>query len=1186
MATLPVGWEWDYDGSRWFYKYKPTGHVQYHFPTEGDEFPVFIDAASPAPVLSPEERLESQHQRRRHVGPSSAADRPQASDNGGLKPQMSASARPVSDIWVDEHADEEGSGAAGAFQPESFMFLGPGTYTDVSPLVDEEDEEEAAAKRAVVGKVEVEATEAKVVSPLSSAKATPQVANSEPVAVHHTVEVEATLAAAVAAVAPSPPQPESPEVHMLDSREMPHELSAEGPRRRFDPVGTLPEMPTEHTGRAYIERHPPAVEIGDNTVLAPIETAVATGIAELPGQSSPVMKEKKEMEKEKEKGKEKVKQSEGRKTVSPQTQQRAGDETGEKKDKGEKVDDKYEPYSPSHAPAENTQARVETTRTNSEVRTPLQREGSLLMGAGLSILPTQPSSAVSQSQSLPTDDPIPGPLRIAKGKAVENKATSATSDNNESEQGLTYMPSVLKPGRSGHRRSGSQEDLAQEAAVLSEFGTTHQQDEQSGVSKFPSVLRPARGRTTSQPGHPQNPASPQPGSPLVQEQSAEFQAEQRDQIIQDATGPVAVKEQEVTKSTTTVAVASHRPAVARAATETNLAEHSAAIPAQRNVGGGSQPVPPPTKEGSPSKPRGPGDHVPRTNSESLIRQLSRRHSSFSPSDISPVNSRSGSQSSEVPVFTPSPVTQTPTAQSTQSSVQTPQSVRATPPVTGPSEPCMTPLEPDQGSYFAGQADPGPSAQTQSTAPLRRSSQGSRRHSVPAPQPLYPVEEPGSTGIKIIDVTLNRIQEDDEVAAALRQKRGHARSISDVSSIHSSPRLQTSSIQQSPVSQARVPHSAGVPGSAGHLQQQQWPLPPHQHTQHLHLQQQHARQQHGPRLVQLNTTPQSQGPGYGHFPPHGPTPPQGIPAAPGFGPAGPWQPQHSGRNPPISPPVQPGASSGSTPTQAAAMSPVGKGKEKEKEKEKKWTKWFKVSKPEPQSTTPQLAQYNPPAPAMGQAPRSVLQKQPPPSWGGGEYAQPAVWQPGQPVRGHAQPPVHSPAGPFQPVSQGAVPTSLAAPQQDEVELSGARPANKIRRKPPVHPHTSQQSSDQAHVASPHPPVCPGNALGPNLGPTQHVGGPAQIPGDALAQGQPPYRRADQLASAGLNTASRPLAPSQPPPQAQENWPLRGSGRPGHGRGAAAVNTQIDLARRPTQQRWANSPATDYSGGDWGNDEHWR
>jgi hypothetical protein len=95
MSGLPDNWEADYDGRRWFYKYKPTGHVQYHFPKEGDEFPDFIDSFSPVPDLAPEERLESQQQVRRHGSTTTVpAKLSPKKDDGGYG--MSATARPVS----------------------------------------------------------------------------------------------------------------------------------------------------------------------------------------------------------------------------------------------------------------------------------------------------------------------------------------------------------------------------------------------------------------------------------------------------------------------------------------------------------------------------------------------------------------------------------------------------------------------------------------------------------------------------------------------------------------------------------------------------------------------------------------------------------------------------------------------------------------------------------------------------------------------------------------------------------------------------------------------------------------------------------------------------------------------------------------------------------------------------------
>lgn len=75
MASLPPGWEADYDGRRWFFTYGPTGQSQFQFPRPGDEFPDFFCCAGggggaaaailPAIELLPEERLESERQVRR-----------------------------------------------------------------------------------------------------------------------------------------------------------------------------------------------------------------------------------------------------------------------------------------------------------------------------------------------------------------------------------------------------------------------------------------------------------------------------------------------------------------------------------------------------------------------------------------------------------------------------------------------------------------------------------------------------------------------------------------------------------------------------------------------------------------------------------------------------------------------------------------------------------------------------------------------------------------------------------------------------------------------------------------------------------------------------------------------------------------------------------------------------------------
>lgn len=91
MASLPPGWEADYDGRRWFYTYGPTGQSQFHFPRPGDEFPDVLCAAGagaeaflpPAAELTPEERLESGRQVRRLLNAGAAGAAGEEAGSGG-----------------------------------------------------------------------------------------------------------------------------------------------------------------------------------------------------------------------------------------------------------------------------------------------------------------------------------------------------------------------------------------------------------------------------------------------------------------------------------------------------------------------------------------------------------------------------------------------------------------------------------------------------------------------------------------------------------------------------------------------------------------------------------------------------------------------------------------------------------------------------------------------------------------------------------------------------------------------------------------------------------------------------------------------------------------------------------------------------------------------------------------------
>lgn len=315
MATLPPGWQLDYDENRWLYRYQPTGHVQYHFPSAGDEFPDFIDAASPAPDLAPEEKLESQQQVRRHTSVNGGPSRAAAEDKDGWKSRMSATAQPVSAVWEDDFGAEDDNEAEGeaVFQPENFMYLGPGTYVDISPLVEEEEE---AARRAVVGAEQrggPPTNNNRGVSPIVSQNTTPMVRPSETVARAENEAWDYGSMAAMNERAFEPPPPiisyEEPamvtpiqgyimgddivgeasavpdeEALNYEMYELPVE-TAVPMYLQFDPVGVVAEMPTEHTASARVETHPDPVELAGNYVMAPVEMEPRPGFVELPAET-------------------------------------------------------------------------------------------------------------------------------------------------------------------------------------------------------------------------------------------------------------------------------------------------------------------------------------------------------------------------------------------------------------------------------------------------------------------------------------------------------------------------------------------------------------------------------------------------------------------------------------------------------------------------------------------------------------------------------------------------------------------------------------------------------------------------------------------------------------------------------------------------------------------------------------
>ncbi|KAL2197472.1 hypothetical protein P885DRAFT_60079 [Corynascus similis CBS 632.67] len=282
MAGLPENWEWDYDGKRWFYRYKPTGLIQYTFPKPGDEFPEFIDDTADTPDLAPEEKLVSQQQikRRSTLGESHAKQKPTTTQRD----------RTSSNVV----SDPDDNGTPFWLQPDSLMYMGPGAYNDISPLQEEEEEERgqsdgtsnekkdvpgepatppttiAAAAAAPAAPVTAATTAPKAspnessaeparsqASPATSANNTPPVTNSLPVTATPELDSAPVFTTTEQKPAESVVQPtQPPEVPLLDSREVP-----------YDPTGFVAELASESTAKCDDEINPAPVELPSNDIV-------------------------------------------------------------------------------------------------------------------------------------------------------------------------------------------------------------------------------------------------------------------------------------------------------------------------------------------------------------------------------------------------------------------------------------------------------------------------------------------------------------------------------------------------------------------------------------------------------------------------------------------------------------------------------------------------------------------------------------------------------------------------------------------------------------------------------------------------------------------------------------------------------------------------------------------------------
>ncbi|RYP34329.1 hypothetical protein DL767_004323 [Monosporascus sp. MG133] len=236
MLGLPEGWESDYDGQRWFYRYKPNGLTQFQFPQPGDEFPSFVGDDG---ELEPEERLASELQLRQR-------NAQELNTHGDTKRSRSGRKKTVERIKDDEFS----MGATGYFDPSSFMYFGPEEPKDAGSKADKRGIEADGAECK-----EIEESPANAVDPAQSPGPTPSTVNSELATNRPLASDESSELVNVAAELPG------------------------GNERKRSPLGLIAELAGSYTAKCADE-------------LAPVELdampAMRPGVAELPADNYPV----------------------------------------------------------------------------------------------------------------------------------------------------------------------------------------------------------------------------------------------------------------------------------------------------------------------------------------------------------------------------------------------------------------------------------------------------------------------------------------------------------------------------------------------------------------------------------------------------------------------------------------------------------------------------------------------------------------------------------------------------------------------------------------------------------------------------------------------------------------------------------------------------------------------------------
>lgn len=246
MAALPENWEMDYDGaiSRWIYRFKPTGLIQYTFPKPGDEFPEYVgNFGGP---MSPEDKFTIQKLKK-----------------GGAGSENTPASCPFNIITTAASASFSGSSYKTPppwFQPDDFMYMDPSPYNDTTPKP-EEDEAQLPATDPKTPESKVTRPPTRpFISPVTSTENTPRISNNR---VSVLTIPEQSTPARLDSAPTTGDTIQSPVVPMLDGR----------PINQTFPIGFVAELYGESSARPR-EEHPAAAELpGHEAPIRNIQSA-------------------------------------------------------------------------------------------------------------------------------------------------------------------------------------------------------------------------------------------------------------------------------------------------------------------------------------------------------------------------------------------------------------------------------------------------------------------------------------------------------------------------------------------------------------------------------------------------------------------------------------------------------------------------------------------------------------------------------------------------------------------------------------------------------------------------------------------------------------------------------------------------------------------------------------------------